>query len=234
MPKPSKRVRAFMAEYGAKSTQKQSLADAVSHLLDYHSKYAVKFVESIDVCFQLGIDAKKGDQNVRGFTSLPHGTGKTMRIAAFVEADQVKAALECGADIAGDDDLIARVAAGFVDFDVCIATPDMMRKMASIAKILGPRGLMPNPKVGTVTKNIAETVRELKRGRVEFRNDRVAGEVKLAIGKANFTKEQLEDNFKAVLAAVRAARPVALKGTYIHGVVVSTTMGPGFAVDINV
>lgn len=189
-----------------------------------------KFVESVDVAIQLGIDATKSDQNVRGSTVLPHGTGKTVRVLVFTQgelADQAKAA---GADHVGMDELAAEVKKGFSDFDVVIASPDAMRVVGSLGQILGPRGLMPNPKVGTVTRDVATAVKNAKAGQVRFRNDK-AGNIQTSIGKANFTAEQLADNLNALVASIEKMKPAAAKGTFIKKVSVSTTMGVGLTID---
>ena len=189
-----------------------------------------KFVESVDVAIQLGIDATKSDQNVRGSTVLPHGTGKTVRVLVFTQgelADQAKAA---GADHVGMDELAAEVKKGFSDFDVVIASPDAMRVVGSLGQILGPRGLMPNPKVGTVTRDVATAVKNAKAGQVRFRNDK-AGNIQTSIGKVNFTAEQLADNLNALVASIEKMKPAAAKGTFIKKVSVSTTMGVGLTID---
>ncbi|MBE6424163.1 50S ribosomal protein L1 [Succinivibrio dextrinosolvens] len=189
-----------------------------------------KFVESVDVAIQLGIDATKSDQNVRGSTVLPHGTGKTVRVLVFTQgelADQAKAA---GADHVGMDELAAEVKKGFSDFDVVIASPDAMRVVGALGQILGPRGLMPNPKVGTVTRDVATAVKNAKAGQVRFRNDK-AGNIQTSIGKVNFTAEQLADNLNALVASIEKMKPAAAKGTFIKKVSVSTTMGVGLTID---
>jgi len=189
-----------------------------------------KFVESVDVAVQLGIDATKSDQNVRGSTVLPHGTGKTVRVLVFTQgelADQAKAA---GADHVGMDELAAEVKKGFSDFDVVIASPDAMRVVGSLGQILGPRGLMPNPKVGTVTRDVATAVKNAKAGQVRFRNDK-AGNIQTSIGKVSFTADQLADNLNALIASITKLKPSAAKGTFIKKVCVSTTMGVGLTID---
>ncbi len=191
-----------------------------------------KFVESVDVAIQLGIDPTKSDQNVRGATVLPNGTGKVVRVAVFTQgalADQAKAA---GADIVGMEELAAEVKRGMTDFDVVIASPDAMRVVGQLGQILGPRGLMPNPKVGTVTRDVATAVKNAKSGQVRYRNDKT-GVIQASIGKVNFTPEQLTENLNALLAAINKAKPAAAKGTYIKKVCISTTMGGGVTVDKN-
>ncbi|MBQ3884196.1 MAG: 50S ribosomal protein L1 [Succinivibrio sp.] len=189
-----------------------------------------KFVESVDVAIQLGIDATKSDQNVRGSTVLPHGTGKTVRVLVFTQGELAEQAKAAGADHVGMDELAAEVKKGFSDFDVVIASPDAMRVVGSLGQILGPRGLMPNPKVGTVTRDVATAVKNAKAGQVRFRNDK-AGNIQTSIGKANFTAEQLADNLNALVASIEKMKPAAAKGTFIKKVSVSTTMGVGLTID---
>ena len=189
-----------------------------------------KFVESVDVAIQLGIDATKSDQNDRGSTVLPHGTGKTVRVLVFTQGELAEQAKAAGADHVGMDELAAEVKKGFSDFDVVIASPDAMRVVGSLGQILGPRGLMPNPKVGTVTRDVATAVKNAKAGQVRFRNDK-AGNIQTSIGKANFTAEQLADNLNALVASIEKMKPAAAKGTFIKKVSVSTTMGVGLTID---
>ncbi len=189
-----------------------------------------KFVESVDVAVNLGVDPKKSDQVVRGSTVLPNGTGKTVRVAVFTQGANVEAAKEAGADIVGMDDLAEKVQAGELDFDVVIASPDAMRVVGKLGQILGPRGLMPNPKVGTVTPDVAGAVRNAKAGQVRYRTDR-AGIVHCQIGTVGFEVPQLQQNLAALLADLQKAKPSAAKGVYMQRVTVSSTMGPGIAVD---
>lgn len=189
-----------------------------------------KFVESVDVAIQLGIDATKSDQNVRGSTVLPHGTGKTVRVLVFTQGELAEQAKAAGADHVGMDELAAEVKKGFSDFDVVIASPDAMRVVGALGQILGPRGLMPNPKVGTVTRDVATAVKNAKAGQVRFRNDK-AGNIQTSIGKVNFTAEQLADNLNALVASIEKMKPAAAKGTFIKKVSVSTTMGVGLTID---
>ena len=191
---------------------------------------SAKFNESIDVAINLGIDAKKSDQTVRGAIVLPKGTGKTVRVAVFAQGDKAQAAKDAGADIVGFDDLAAQVKEGKIDFDVAIATPDAMRVVGQLGQVLGPRGLMPNPKVGTVTPNVADAVKNAKAGQVQYRADK-AGIVQCTIGRASFTEEALKENFLALIDAVNKARPSSTKGIYLKKVSVSSTMGPGVRVD---
>ena len=190
----------------------------------------VKFNESVEVAVNLGIDPRKSDQVVRGSTVLPHGTGKTVRVAVFTQGPNVDAAKEAGADIVGMDDLAAEVKAGNLNFDVVIASPDAMRVVGQLGQILGPRGLMPNPKVGTVTPDVATAVKNAKAGQVRFRADR-AGILHCAIGKVDFSVESLQENLEVLLAELRKLKPGGAKGIYLKKVSLSTTMGPGLCVD---
>ena len=189
-----------------------------------------KFPESVDVSINLGIDAKKSDQNVRGASVLPNGTGKTVRVAVFAQDENAEKAKAAGADIVGMDDLAEEVKKGNMDFDVVIATPDSMRVVGQLGQILGPRGLMPNPKVGTVTPDVEKAVINAKSGQVRYRNDK-AGIIQCTIGKAAFSVEQLEQNLNSLLADLVKAKPSSAKGIYINKVSVSSTMGPGVRVD---
>ncbi len=191
---------------------------------------SAKFNESVDVAINLGIDAKKSDQTVRGSIVLPKGTGKTVRVAVFAQGDKAQAAKDAGADIVGFEDLAAQVKEGKIDFDVAIATPDAMRVVGQLGQVLGPRGLMPNPKVGTVTPNVADAVKNAKAGQVQYRADK-AGIVQCTIGRASFTEEALKENFLALMDALNKSRPPGTKGIYLKKVSVSSTMGPGVRVD---
>lgn len=188
------------------------------------------FDESVDVAVNLGINARKSDQNVRGAAVLPKGTGKTVRVAVFADGDNAKVASDAGADDVGLEDLAERIKKGQLDFDVCIATPDTMRVVGQLGQILGPRGLMPNPKVGTVTTDVARAVREAKSGQVQFRIDR-AGVIHCPIGKVSFPVEDLEENLNMLISALIKSKPATAKGQYIQRVSVSSTMGPGVKVD---
>ena len=189
-----------------------------------------KFDESIDIAVNLGVDARKSDQVVRGSVVLPAGTGKTVRVAVFAQGDKAEAAKAAGADVVGFDDLAADVKAGKLDFDIVIATPDAMRIVGQLGQILGPRGLMPNPKVGTVTMDVTTAVNNAKAGQVLYRTDK-AGIVHATLGRASFTVEQLETNFKALIDALSKAKPASSKGQYLKKIAVSATMGPGVRVD---
>jgi large subunit ribosomal protein L1 len=190
-----------------------------------------KFDETIEVSVNLNVDPRKSDQNVRGTVQLPNGTGKALRVAVFAKGDRAKEAQEAGADIVGADDLAEKVNAGQIEFDRCIATPDMMVVVGKLGKVLGPRGLMPNPKLGTVTANVAEAVKAAKGGQVEYRTEK-AGIVQAGVGKASFTEDALVENIKAFVGAVSRARPAGVKGAFIKRVSLSTTMGPGLKLEI--
>lgn len=191
---------------------------------------SVKFVESVDVAVNLGVDPRKSDQAVRGATVMPHGTGKTVRVAVFAQGANAEAAKEAGADIVGMDDLAAQVKAGELNFDVVIASPDAMRVVGQLGQILGPRGLMPNPKVGTVTPDVAGAVRNAKAGQVRYRTDK-KGIIHCTIGKVNFDQGALKENLEALLADLKKIKPATSKGIYLKKITVSTTMGPGLVVD---
>jgi len=190
-----------------------------------------KFDETIDAAFTLGVDTKQGDQQVRGAVVLPHGTGKSLRIAVVAKGDKAKEAEAAGADMVGSDDLITKIQGGFLDFDVLIATPDMMVAISKVGKILGPRNLMPNPKLGTVTLDVAKAINEQKKGKVEYRAEK-AGIVHVKIGKKSFGAQKLKDNFMAVAGAVMRAKPPTSKGTYMKAITIAATMSPGIKLDI--
>ena len=191
-----------------------------------------KFDETVDVVMRLGVDPRKADQMVRGTVNLPHGTGKTAKVLVFANADKAEAAREAGADVVGGDELIEKVAGGWLDFDAVVATPDMMGKVGRLGRVLGPRGLMPNPKTGTVTPDVAKAVSDIKGGKIEFRVDRHAN-LHFIIGKASFGEVQLAENYAAALEEVLRLKPSASKGRYVKKVTFSTTMGPGIQVDPN-
>jgi large subunit ribosomal protein L1 len=194
------------------------------------STASAKFDESVDVAVNLGIDAKKSDQNVRGTAVMPRGTGKTVRVAVFADGAMADKARAAGADIVGFQDLADQIKAGNINFDLVIATPDAMKIVGQLGQILGPRGLMPNPKVGTVTPNVEKAIQNAKAGQVQFRTDK-AGIVHCAIGKASFEAEALKDNLNSLMAALSKAKPAASKGAFIKKVTISTTMGPGIQLD---
>jgi len=189
-----------------------------------------KFDETVEVAFRLGIDTKRADQQVRGAVVLPHGTGKTKRVLVFAKGEKAKEAEQAGADFVGDDDLINKVSQGWLDFDVVVSTPDMMGQVGKLGRILGPKGLMPNPKTGTVTFDVAKAVQEIKAGKVEYRSDK-AGIVHVPIGKVSFDTDKLTENLKTLAEALIKAKPAAAKGTYMRSVTVSSTMGPGVRVN---
>jgi large subunit ribosomal protein L1 len=189
-----------------------------------------KFDESVDLSFRLGVDPKHADQMVRGAVVLPHGIGKTVRVAVFAKGEKEREAREAGADVVGAEDLVERVQGGWMEFDTAIATPDLMGQLGRLGKILGPRGLMPNPKLGTVTFDVGRAVREAKAGKVEFRVDK-AGNVHTPIGKRSFGSDQIAANGLALIEAIVRAKPAASKGTYLRALTVSTTMGPGVPID---
>ena len=191
---------------------------------------SAKFDESVDVSINLGIDAKKSDQNVRGTAVMPRGTGKKVRIAVFAEGNAAEAAKKAGADIVGFQDLADQIKAGKIEFDLAIATPEAMKIVGQLGQILGPRGLMPNPKVGTVTPNVAKAVESAKAGQAQFRTDK-AGIVHCAIGKASFEAEALKENFLSLVTALNKVKPAASKGAFLKKVTISTTMGPGIRLD---
>jgi large subunit ribosomal protein L1 len=189
-----------------------------------------KFDESVDIAVRLGVNPKHADQMVRGALVLPHGTGKTVRVAVFAKGEKEKEAAEAGADLVGGDDLVAKVQGGMLDFDMAVATPDMMGAVGKLGRILGPRGLMPNPKVGTVTMDVKSAVREAKAGKVEYRVDK-AGVVHCRIGRVSFEETRLAENAQALIRELVARKPASAKGTYLRGITVSSTMGPGVRVD---
>jgi len=195
------------------------------------SRASAKFDETVEIAMNLNIDPRKPDQNLRGTVMLPHGTGKSVRVAVFARGDKAKEAEEAGADVVGAEDLAEKIQAGNIDFDRAVATPDMMAVVGRLGKILGPRGLMPNPRLGTVTANVAEAVKAVKGGQVEFRAEK-AGIVHAGVGKASFTDDALIDNVRAFVGAITRGKPSGVKGTYIKRVALSSTMGPGLKVDI--
>ena len=227
MAKLTKRMKAAQSKVEAQKFY--AVADALTLVKETAS---AKFDESVDVAIQLGIDPRKSDQAVRGAAVLPEGTGKTVRVAVFAQGAKAEEAKAAGADIVGFDDLAATVKAGQLDFDVVIASPDAMRVVGQLGKILGPRSLMPNPKVGTVTPNVAEAVKNAKAGQVQFRADK-AGIIHASIGRASFEAARLETNLKALIDALIKAKPASAKGQYLRKVSVSSTMGVGVRVDVS-
>jgi large subunit ribosomal protein L1 len=203
-----------------------SLAEAVRQLKTFGT---TKFNQTVEVSTNLGIDPRQSDQNVRGSVGLPHGIGKTVRVAVFAQGENAEKATAAGADIVGGDDLAAKIKGGFLDFDVALATPDMMGVVGPLGRLLGPRGLMPSPRSGTVTTDITAAVREFKAGKIEFRNDK-GGNVAAPVGKLSFTEAQLIDNINTFLNHLRSVKPATAKGTYIRSVTISATMSPGIRI----
>lgn len=225
MAKQSKRVREFNARI--EQGKVYPIEEAVAILTELSK---VKFVESIDVSINLGVDPRKSDQVVRGATVLPNGTGKDVRVAVFAQGEKAEEAKAAGAEIVGMDDLAVSIKAGNLDFDVAIATPDAMRVVGQLGQILGPRGLMPNPRLGTVTPDVAEAVRNAKAGQVRYRTDK-NGIIHGGVGKVGFEAKAIKENIEALLSDLRKAKPASAKGTYVKRVVVSTTMGAGIPID---
>ncbi len=215
-----------------KSLEKQKLYSPYQALKWIKDNHFAKFDESVDISFNLGVDPRKADQIVRGTIVLPHGTGKTPKVLVFAQGDKAAEASKAGADYVGGEELVDKVAGGWLDFDVCITTPDMMKHVGKLGKILGPRKLMPNPKSGTVTMDIEKAVKDAKKGRVEFRTDKT-GVIHCPIGRVSFDIEKLLENYSAIVDAVIKAKPPGAKGKYIKGIYLSSTMGPGLKVDIN-
>lgn len=225
MAKMSKRKAAIREQIDP--TKVYALDEAIETLKKLAN---AKFTESVEVAVNLGVDARKSDQNVRGSTVMPHGTGKSVRVAVFAQGDNADKALEAGADVVGYEDLAEQVQAGNIDFDVVIASPDAMPVVGRLGQILGPKGLMPNPKTGTVSADVAGAVRNAKAGQVQYRTDK-AGIVHAGIGKVNFETQALAENLGALIADLKKAKPSTAKGVYLKKVTLSTTMGPGLTVD---
>ena len=225
MPKHGKKMRDALARIDR--TARYSLEDGIALVKDIAF---AKFDESVDLAVNLNVNPRHADQMVRGACVLPHGLGKTVRVAVFAKGDKAEAARAAGADIVGDEDLVAKIQGGWVEFDKCIATPDMMRFVGRVGKILGPRGLMPNPKVGTVTMNVENAVKEAKSGRLEFRVEK-AGIVHTTIGRRSFDTQQLVDNAVTLIDQLQRLRPASVKGSYFITIAVSTTHGPGVKID---
>lgn len=226
MAKPSKRMQVGLARL-----ERGKLYSLDEALQVVKSAATTKFDEAVDVAVNLGVDAKKSDQNVRGTTVMPRGTGKTVRVAVFAEGAQAEAARKAGADIIGFQDLADQIKQGNINFDLVIATPEAMRIVGQLGQILGPRGLMPNPKVGTVTPNVEKAVQNAKAGQVQYRTDK-GGIMHCSIGKASFEAEALKENLLALMAALNKIKPASAKGMYLKKVTLSTTMGPGVHVDV--
>ncbi|MGB7287089.1 MAG: 50S ribosomal protein L1 [Salaquimonas sp.] len=217
------------ASEGVDRKKLYSITDAVKMI---KARATSKFDETIEIAMNLGVDPRHADQMVRGVVELPNGTGRTVRVAVFAKGDKAEEAKKAGADIVGAEDLVESVAAGKIDFDRCIATPDMMGLVGRLGKVLGPRGMMPNPRVGTVTPDVAAAVASAKGGAVEFRVEK-AGIIHAGVGKASFDDKALEENIRAFTAAVTKAKPLGSKGTYLKRIAVSSTMGPGIRVDLS-
>ena len=205
-----------------------ALSDAVKIV---KGNASAKFDETIEIALNLGVDPKHADQMVRGVVSLPHGTGKSLRVAVFAKGDKVKEAEDAGADLVGSDELAAKIKKGEIDFDRCIATPDMMAVVGQLGKVLGPKGLMPNPKLGTVTMDVAGAVQAAKAGQIEFRVEK-AGIIHAGVGKASFSADAITENVSTFIAAINKANPSGVKGTYMKRVTISSTMGPGVKLDV--
>lgn len=226
MGRPSKRFREIAKMLDVEKTY--SIEEAVDILKKVP---AVKFDQSLEISLKLGVDPRKADQNIRGTVSLPNGTGKTIKILVFAHGEKVKEALDAGADLVGSDEYFKKVAGGFVDFDAVIATPDLMREVGKLGKVLGPRGLMPSPKAGTVTNDVVKAVGELKAGKIEFKVDRNSV-INAACGKVSFDGAKLVENVQAFLDAILRLKPASAKGNYIQSLVLSTTMGPGVKIEL--
>ena len=224
MPKHGKKYRAAAKKVDA--DKKYELKEALGLAKDSNSE---TFGESLDVAVRLSVDPRKADQNIRGSVVLPKGTGKKFRVLVFAKGEKEKEALDAGAEVVGGDDLVAKIQDGWTDFDRVVATPDMMGQVGKLGKVLGPRGLMPNPKTGTVTFDVKQAIEQIQAGKVDYRVDK-AGNVHASLGKASFSVEDLEENFKALMAALVKAKPASSKGHYVRGVSVSTTMGVGVRV----
>ncbi len=224
MPKHGKKYRDAEAKVENRLYTPKAAMETVKDI------HFANFDETVEASVRLGVDTRKADQNVRGSISLPHGTGKSVRVAVFAEGEKAREAEEAGADVVGGDELVAAIQAGNIDFDAAIATPPMMAKVGRIGKILGPRGLMPNPKLGTVTMDVAKMVQELKAGRVEYRADRY-GIVHVPMGRVSFSVENLVENYSALINELLRVKPSSAKGTYVKSVAFSSSMGPGVKVD---
>ena len=230
MPQTGKKFRAAIAKVDR--NKRYTIADGFALLKETTTTRATKFDQTVEVALNLGVDPKHADQMVRGAVVLPHGTGATVRVAVFAKGERATEAGNAGADIVGAEDLQKRIEEGFLDFDTVIATPDMMGVVGRLGKVLGPRGLMPNPKVGTVTMDVAKAIRDAKGGKVDFRAEK-AGIVHAKMGKASFEQAKLEANFNALVDLVMKLKPATAKGVYLKGVAISATMSPGIKIDTN-
>ena len=224
------RGKRYRAAYDSLDREQAYTVDQAIKLIKERAK--AKFDETIEIAMNLGIDPRHSDQNVRGVVSLPNGTGKALRVAVFAKGEKAELAKKAGADIVGADDLAEKVQAGQMDFDRVIATPDMMVTVGKLGKVLGPRGLMPNPKLGTVTNDVAEAIKAAKGGQVEFRAEK-AGLIHAGVGKASFSEKALVENVKAFVSAINRAKPSGSKGTYIKKVSITSTMGPGVKLEVS-
>ena len=225
MAKPGKK---YQAAKNAIEPRPYTVDDAMGTLKKVHF---AKFNETIEVHMRLGVDPKHADQMVRGTVVLPHGLGKSKKVAVIASGDKLREAEQAGADVVGGDDLVEKIAGGWTDFDACIATPDMMRGVGKLGKVLGPRGLMPNPKTGTVTMDVAKAIKEVKAGKVEFRVDKT-GIIHAPVGKIEFSKDQLAENAQTLIDSVIKARPAAVKGRYVKRITIASTMSPGIDLDL--
>lgn len=226
MPKQSKRFSTI-----SKGVDRESLYSLKEGVTLLKEKATAKFDESVDIAVRLGVDPRKADQNIRGTVSLPHGSGKSVRVLVVAREGQHDEAKEAGADFVGYTDVLEKIAGGWTDFDVVIAAPDVMGDLGKLGRVLGPRGLMPNPKAGTVTADIATAVAEVKAGKIEFRVDKT-GVVHAAVGKASFDQEKLRENIRTFIDTILAAKPQSSKGRYVRSVTISSTMGPGIPIDV--
>ncbi|MDX8430471.1 MAG: 50S ribosomal protein L1 [Candidatus Algichlamydia australiensis] len=227
MAKLSKRFKEIVKSF--EEDKEYTVDEAIAIL---QKTKAPKFDESVEVALRMGADPKKADQQVRGTVSLPHGTGKSVKLVVFAKGDKLKEAMDAGADLAGDAELMEKIQGGWLDFNAVIATPDMMREIGRLAKVLGPRGMMPTPKAGTVTTDVAKAVKEIKAGKIEYRLDK-NGCINNSVGKRSFSKEQLVANILSYIDAIQKAKPVSTKGTYMMKCVLSTTMGPGLKIKLS-
>ena len=227
MPKRSKRMQEIAKLYDA--TRAYKLEEAVEIL---KKMPAVKFDQSINLALKVGVDPKKSDQQVRGTVSLPHGTGQKVVLVVIAKGEKAKEATDAGADFVGAEDLLEKIKGGWTDFTALIATPDMMRELGKLGKVLGPRGLMPTPKAGTVTTDVAKAVKEVKGGKIEFKVDKT-GNINSAVGKLSFGSEQILDNMKTLLNAISRSKPSSAKGIFMRGLYISSTMGPGLKIDLS-
>lgn len=227
LTKKQKNIKEFLDEKKVYSPK-----EAISTIKEITNKVKTKFDQTVDLAVRLGVDPKQSDQQVRGSVSLPGGTGKKIKIAVIAKGEKVKDAEAAGADTVGSEEIISKIEGGWLDFDKLVTTPDMMGQLAKLGKTLGPKGLMPNPKDGTVTNDLAKAIKDLKAGKASFRAEKDSGIVHIPIGKASFAEDKLLQNFGAIMDAIQKARPSSAKGIYLRSVYVSSTMGPGLKVDI--